>query len=80
MVRPDTRSLSLIAFHKEDGVDGWSRCREIQPIPRNILLPGFVMPNRIDLANATTSELSDTNDDMLVEASIIAESQSQSQP
>ncbi len=31
----------------------------------------------IDLANATTNELSDTNDDMLVEASIIAESQSQ---
>jgi hypothetical protein len=33
MVRPDTRSLLLVAFHKEDGVGGWSRCREIQPNP-----------------------------------------------
>jgi hypothetical protein len=78
IARPDTRTMSLVAFHKEDGVGGWERCRETQPIPRNIMLPGFVLPNRIDLAAGATNELCDTNDDLLVEASMVAESQSQS--
>ncbi len=77
MVRPDARSLSLVAFQKEDGAVRWQRCRETQPIPRDILLSGFVLPNRIDLANPTT-ELCDADDDLLVEASIGAESQTQS--
>jgi hypothetical protein len=76
MVRPDVRSLSLVAFQKEDGAVRWQRCRETQPILRDILLSGFVLPNRIDLANPTT-ELCDVDDDLLVEASIGAESQTQ---
>jgi hypothetical protein len=42
------------------------------------MLPGFVLPNRINLATGPTNELCDTNDDLLVEASMVAESQSQS--
>jgi hypothetical protein len=77
MVRPDTRSLSLVAFQKEDGAGAWLRCRETQPIPRDILLPGFVLPNRIDQSANPTTELCDADDDLLVEASIGAESQTQ---
>jgi hypothetical protein len=77
MVRPDARSLLLVAFQKEDGAGAWLRCRELQPIPRDILLPGFVLPNRIDLSANPTTELCEADDDLLVEASIGAESQTQ---
>jgi hypothetical protein len=49
MVRPDAASLSLVAFMKEDGERTWTRCPEQHPIPRNIMLPGYSMPNRIEL-------------------------------
>jgi hypothetical protein len=37
-VRPDTSSLALIAFLKNKGGTGWSRCQETLPIPRGIML------------------------------------------
>ncbi len=79
MVRTDTATLSLIAFTKEDGDRVWTRCPDHHPIPRGIMLPDFSMPNRIGLpTGAATSEM-DHDDDILVAASIGAESQGASQ-
>jgi hypothetical protein len=75
MVRPDTVSLSLVAFAKEDGGGRWLQCQESQPIPRNIMLPGFTLPNRLELPAMPSAELGNADDALLVEASIGAESQ-----
>jgi hypothetical protein len=75
MVRPDTASLSLVAFGKEDGGGRWMQCQETQPIPCNIMLPGFSLPNRLELPVIPSAELGDADDALLVEASIGAESQ-----
>ncbi len=45
-VRPDAPTLSLVAFMKNEGGGGWSRCRESVPIPRGIMLPSFEIPNK----------------------------------
>jgi hypothetical protein len=73
-VRPDIPNLTLIAFIKQEGGGGWSRCRESVPIPRGILLPGFEIPNRVDLPMAPDAGIGDEDDALLVEASIGAES------
>ncbi len=79
MVRPDTPSLSLVAFMKNEGGRGWSRCRESVTIPRGIMLPNFVFPNRVDLPEIVAGGMGigDDDDALLVEASIGAESQAQ---
>jgi hypothetical protein len=83
-VRPDTPTLSLVAFMKNEEGGGWSKCRESVLIPRGIMLPNFVIPNRVDLpADLTVGAgvdpvVGDEDDAMLVAASIGAESQSQS--
>ncbi len=74
MVRPDIASMSLVAFLKEEGDLRWTRCPGSWPIPRGIMLPDYVVPNRIDLPMVDDSELGD-EDAMLVAASIGAESQ-----
>jgi hypothetical protein len=74
MVRPDIASMSLVAFLKEEGDPRWTRCPGSWPIPRGIMLPDYVVPNRIDLPMVDDSELGD-EDAMLVAASIGAESQ-----
>jgi hypothetical protein len=80
MVRTDAASLSLIAFTKEEGDRVWTRCPDHHPIPRGIMLPDFSMPNWIGpLAGAASSDM-DHDDDILVAASIGAESQGASQP
>jgi hypothetical protein len=77
MARPDTASLSLVAFMKEEGANAWTRCQERVPIPRGIMLPGAVLPNRVELPPVTAPGFGDNDDDeLLVEASIGAESQS----
>jgi hypothetical protein len=76
--RPDTATLSMVAFMKNEGDRGWSRCRETVPIPRGILLPGAAIPSRVDLPVLTDTDRDDSDDALLVEASISAESQSQS--
>jgi hypothetical protein len=79
MVRPDTPSLSFVAFMKNEGGSGWTRCRETVAIPKGIMLPNFVYPNRVDLPAVGGDEMGEGDDDaLLVEASIGAESQSQS--
>ncbi len=77
-VQPDTPSLSLVAFMKNEGGRGWSRCRKSVSIPRGIMLPSFVFPNRVDLPEMVPGEMGvgDDDDALLVEASIGAESQS----
>ncbi len=40
-VRPDTASLSLIAFRKRDGERGWTRCHETLELLPGTLLPGY---------------------------------------
>ncbi len=78
MVRPDTPSLSFVAFMKNEGGGGWTRCRETVAIPKGIMLPNFVFPNRVDLPTVEDGEMGACDDDaLLVEASIGAESQSQ---
>ncbi len=72
--RPDTSSLSFIAFMKEEGGNGWSRCRESVPIPRGIMLPGYVFPNHADLP-MVADDMGDDDEALLVAASIGAESQ-----
>jgi hypothetical protein len=72
--RPDTSSLSFIAFMKEEGGNGWSRCRESVPIPRGIMLPGYGIPNRVDLPMVADG-MGDEDEALLVAASISAESQ-----
>jgi hypothetical protein len=72
--RPDTSSLSFIAFMKEEGGNGWSRCRESVPIPRGIMLPGYVFPNHVDLP-MVADDMGDDDEALLVAASIGAESQ-----
>jgi hypothetical protein len=78
-VRPDTSTLSLIAFMKNEVGGGWTRCRESIPIPRRVMLPDFEFPNRVDLPVAANSGFgiadADGDDALLVEASIGAESQ-----
>jgi hypothetical protein len=75
--RPDTSTLSMVAFMKNEEDRGWSRCRETVPIPRGILLPGAVIPNRVDLPVVADNNRADDEEALLVEASISAESQSQ---
>jgi hypothetical protein len=75
MARPDISSLSLVAFMKDEGGSGWSRCRESVAIPRGILLPGFDFPNRVHLPVVVDASIGDEDDALLVEASIGAESQ-----
>jgi hypothetical protein len=76
--RPDTSTLSMVAFMKNEGDRGWSRCRETVPIPRGIMLPGAVIQNRVDLPVLDDNDRADDEDALLVEASVAAESQSQS--
>jgi hypothetical protein len=75
--RPDTSTLSMVAFMKNESGGGWSRCRETVPIPRGILLPGAVIPTRVDLPVVVNTDRDDDDDALLVEASMSAESQSQ---
>jgi hypothetical protein len=75
MVRPDTASLGLITFVKEEGDRSWTRCPGYHPIPRGIMLPDFTLPNYIDLPAVSLMEQSDGDDELLVAASIGAESQ-----
>jgi hypothetical protein len=75
MVRPDTASLGLVAFLKEEGDRTWKRCPGHHPIPRGIMLPDFVMPNHIELSPGSLMDHSDGDDELLVAASIGAESQ-----
>jgi hypothetical protein len=75
--RPDTSTLSMVAFMKNEGDHSWSRCRETVPIPRGILLPGAAIPSRVDLPAVVDNNRADDDDALLVEASISAESQSQ---
>jgi hypothetical protein len=79
MVRPDAASLSLVAFMK-DGERTWTRCPDRHPIPRGIMLPDFNMPNRIELRVEPDMDLADSDDALLVAASIGAESQTASLP
>lgn len=74
-VRPDTLNMSLVAFMKNEGGAGWSRCRESVPIPRGIMLPGFSFPNRVDLPGAADPGIGDDDEALLIAASIGAESQ-----
>jgi hypothetical protein len=73
--RPDTSTMSMVAFMKNEGSRGWSRCRETVLIPRGIMLPGTVLPNRVDLPVVVGTDRVDNDDALLVEASISAESQ-----
>jgi hypothetical protein len=73
--RPDTSTMSMVAFMKNEGSRGWSRCRETVLIPRGIMLPGTVLPNRVDLPEVAGADRVDDDDAVLVEASISAESQ-----
>jgi hypothetical protein len=75
MVRPDTASLTLITLVKEEGGSAWRRCPGGHPIPRDIMLPSYKLPNRVDVPAADVPELGDDEDAMLVAASIGAESQ-----
>jgi hypothetical protein len=75
--RPNTSTLSMVAFMKNEGDRGWSRCRETVPIPRGILLPGAAIPSRVDLPVVVDNNRADDDEALLVEASISAESQSQ---
>jgi hypothetical protein len=75
MVRPDTASLSLVTLVKEEGGSAWLRCPGGHPIPRDIMLPSYKLPNRVDVPAAEVPELGDSEDAMLVAASIGAESQ-----
>ncbi len=64
---------------KNEGGSGWTRCRETVPIPKGIMLPSYVFPNRVDLPTVADDKMGIGDDDaLLVEASIGAESQSQS--
>jgi hypothetical protein len=72
--RPDTSTMSMVAFMKNEGGRGWSRCRETVPIPRGIMLPGSTIQNRVDLPEVAGTGMDD-DDALLVEASISAESQ-----
>ncbi len=60
MVCPDTANMSLVAFVKDEGVGAWSRCPGLHPIPRGIMLPGYLIPNRIDLPAAAETEVGDS--------------------
>jgi hypothetical protein len=64
----------MVAFMKNEGGRGWSRCRETVPIPRGIMLPGSTIQNRVDLPEMVGTGRDD-DDALLVEASISAESQ-----
>jgi hypothetical protein len=75
MVRPDTANMSLVTLVKEEGGGAWVHCPGGHPIPRDIMLPGYKLPNRIDIPLAEVPELGDNDDAMLVAASIGAESQ-----
>jgi hypothetical protein len=68
--RRDTSSMSLFAFMKEGGGSGWSRWGEPIPIPKGIMLPGFVIPNRVELPVVTEPEISNDDEALLLEASI----------
>jgi hypothetical protein len=72
--RPDASSLSFVAFMKNEGGNGWTRCRESVPIPRGIMLPGYEFPNHVDLP-MVAGDMGDDDEALLVAASIGAESQ-----
>jgi hypothetical protein len=65
----------MVAFMKEEGGRGWKRCPESVPIPRGIMLPGYSIPNRVELPAMEEASAGDEDDALLVEASITAESQ-----
>jgi len=48
-VRPDARTLELIAFRKKDGERGWTRCAERLALPPGALLPGYTPRQEIAL-------------------------------
>jgi hypothetical protein len=73
--RPDTSTMSFVAFMKKEVGNGWERCRESVPIPRGIMLPDFVFPNRVDLPGGMETGIGDDDEALLVAASIGAESQ-----
>jgi hypothetical protein len=75
MVRPDVASLGLVAFVKEEGDRSWTRCPGHHPTPWGIMLPDFTMPNHIELPSESLMDQTDGDDDLLVAASIGAESQ-----
>jgi hypothetical protein len=75
MVCPETASLSLVAFIKEDGEWGWTRCPDEYRIPRGIILPGFDVPSRIVLQDSQLPDRDVSEDAMLVEATVTADSQ-----
>ncbi len=74
MVQPNMASLSLVAFMKEEGASAWLRCQE-----KLHMLPGFALPNRVELPPTVTPGFGDVDDALQVEASIGAESQIVSQ-
>jgi hypothetical protein len=76
MVRPETAGLSLVAFIKEDGERGWTRCPDEYRIPRGIMLPGFDVPSRIVLKDSQLSDRDANEEALLVDATVIADSQS----
>jgi hypothetical protein len=75
MVRTDVATLGLVAFVKGDGDKSWTRCAGHHNIPRGIMLPDFTMPNYIDPPSESQLDQNDCDDDLLVAASIGAESQ-----
>jgi hypothetical protein len=75
MVRTDVATLGLIAFVKGEGDKSWARCSGHHSIPRGIMLPDFIMPNHIELSSESQLDQNDCDDDLLVAASIGAESQ-----
>jgi hypothetical protein len=77
MVRPDAASLALVTLVKEEGGGAWRRCPGGYPIPRDIMLSSFKLPNRVEIPLSDVPDLGDNEDAMLVAASIGAESQSQ---
>jgi hypothetical protein len=75
MVRPDVATLSLVAFIKGDGDRSRACCPGHHIIPRGIMLPDFIMPNHIELPSESPLDQNDGDDDLLIAASIGAESQ-----
>jgi hypothetical protein len=73
--RPDTSTMSFVVFMKKEDGNGWARCRESVPIPRGIMLPDFVFPNRVDLPGGMEFGIGDDDEALLIAASIGAESQ-----
>ncbi len=49
MVRPNSSTLSLVAYKKFHGDARWVDCEETHAIPLGIMLPGYNPPGRITL-------------------------------